>query len=103
VNFFFDSKKVTDEVLKSGRLFAAGGREQVVEVDLNLEVRRCFIFRSSNSTNGHENLFFDSKRVSDEVPLLPLPTLGPASTTSCQAIARGLLLAAWQLPLTAAR
>ena len=42
VKLFFDSKKVRDEVLKSGRMFAAGRRVQVVEVDLNREVRRCF-------------------------------------------------------------
>jgi hypothetical protein len=42
VKLFFDSKKVRNEVLKSGRLFAAGRRVQVVEVDPNREVRRCF-------------------------------------------------------------
>jgi hypothetical protein len=39
---FFDSKRVRDEVLRSGRLFADGKRIQVVEVDLNREVRRCY-------------------------------------------------------------
>ena len=42
VKLFFDSKRVRDEVLKSGRLFAFGRRVQVVEVDLNRDVRRCY-------------------------------------------------------------
>ena len=42
VKLFFDSNRVRDEVLKSGRLFAFGTRVQVVEVDLNRDVRRCY-------------------------------------------------------------
>ena len=42
VKLFFNEKKARDEILKSGRIFAAGKRFQVVEVDLNREVRRCF-------------------------------------------------------------
>jgi hypothetical protein len=57
VKIFFDSKRARDEVLKSGRLFAAGRRVQVVEVDLNREVRRCFRCQSyghiaKSSTNS---------------------------------------------------
>ena len=42
VKLFFDDKRTRDEVLKAGRLFAAGKRLQVVQVDPNREVRRCF-------------------------------------------------------------
>jgi hypothetical protein len=63
VKLFFDSKRVRDEVLKSGRLFANGKRIQIVEVDLNREVRRCYrcqayghIAKTSNNACAKEEV-----------------------------------------------
>jgi hypothetical protein len=63
VKIFFNSKRARDEVLKAGRLFAAGRRFRVVEVDLNREVRRCFrcqayghIAKSTTNSCEHEEV-----------------------------------------------
>jgi hypothetical protein len=63
VKVFFDTKRARDEVLKAGRLFAAGRRFRVVEVDLNREVRRCFrcqayghIAKSATNSCDHEEV-----------------------------------------------
>ena len=63
VKLFFTSKRVRDEVLRCGRLFAFGRRVQVVEVDLNRDVRRCYrcqtyghIAKSANNACSNEEV-----------------------------------------------
>ena len=60
---FFDSNRVRDEVLKSGRLFAFGRRVQAVQVNLNRDVRRCYqcktyghIAKSANNACSNEEV-----------------------------------------------